>query len=90
MHGYARKRDCARLVNAYHAQLVGLGVHVWVEWVPSAANPADIPTRPERLHELPADVQWVDLELPPVEAIEGQLAAWLLAARESRDAARAQ
>ena len=50
----------------------------------SKANPADIPTRPERLHELPDDVEWVEMALPSVEEIEGDLSGWIARAREAR------
>ena len=84
VHGYARKPDMARMVNVFHAQMVGLQCEWYGEWVPSKANPADIPTRPERLHELPADVEWVEMALPSVEEIEGDLPGWIARAREAR------
>ena len=84
VHGYARKPDMARMVNVFHAQMVGLQCEWYGEWVPSKANPADIPTRPERLHELPADVEWVEMALPSVEEIEGDLSGWIARAREAR------
>ena len=56
---------------------------VWSEWVPSKANPADIPTRADRRHEMPASATWVDLVLPPVEELEGSVAGWIARTREA-------
>ena len=61
VHGYARKADLARLVNLFHLQTVGLRCTVWAEWVPSKANPADIPTRADRSAEMRATARWVDM-----------------------------
>ena len=47
VHGYASKPDMSRIVNAYHLAQFLLGVRVWFEWVPSAANLADLPSRLE-------------------------------------------
>ena len=77
VHGYARKPDCARLVNAYHAQSVALRCLVWGEWVPSKANPADIPTRSERDGEMPASAVWREMVLPPLKFLEGHVGEWI-------------
>ena len=47
VHGYARKLDLARMVNAYHLQLASLSTSVFMEFVPSLANLADLPSRDE-------------------------------------------
>jgi hypothetical protein len=67
VHGYASKPDCARLVNAYHAQAVGLRCMAGGEWVRSKANPADIPTRESRHGEMPETAKRVVMKLPPVD-----------------------
>ena len=36
----------AALSNALSLALAGLRCESWIEWVPSKANPADIPSRP--------------------------------------------
>ena len=47
VHGYARSPDLADISNALHLALAGLTCSAWFEWVPSAANCADVPSRPE-------------------------------------------
>ena len=50
---------------------------VHAEWAPSAANPADIPTRLERAGEMPRSAVCVEMNLPPIEEVEGNVAAWI-------------
>ena len=88
VHGYASKYDCARLVNCFHAQIVGLRAMTHGEWVPSKANPADIPTRVERDGEMPTGVEWVVMVLPPILAIEGDPAEWIRSVRRNTDRRR--
>jgi len=45
LHGYARKLDCARMVNSFHLLAASLRLRVYFEWVPSMANVADLPSR---------------------------------------------
>jgi len=47
LHGYARKLECARMVNSFHllAAAPALELRVYFEWVPSLANVADLPSR---------------------------------------------
>ncbi|KAL1510155.1 hypothetical protein AB1Y20_006486 [Prymnesium parvum] len=45
LHGYARKLDCARMVNSFHLLAAALELQVYFEWVPSLANAADLPSR---------------------------------------------
>jgi len=47
VHGYARKLDLARMINAFHLQVAALGAHVYYEFVPSKCNVADLPSRDE-------------------------------------------
>ena len=51
VHGYARSPNMAGLSNALHLALASLRVKAWFEWVPSNANCADIPSRPQGLTE---------------------------------------
>ena len=46
INGYASKEDMARLTNMYHLQNFFMNVDAWHDWVPSAANIADVPSRP--------------------------------------------
>ena len=43
--GYSRELDCARIVQAFSAFSLGLGVRAWFEYVASKANIADLPSR---------------------------------------------
>jgi len=47
VHGYARKLDLARIINAFHLQIAALGANVYYEFVPSKCNVADLPSRDE-------------------------------------------
>ena len=46
VHGYTSRPDMAVLSNAYHVLLAQGQIDMWLEWVPSEANPSDIPSRP--------------------------------------------
>ena len=45
VHGYAGKPDLAKLVNVFYLQLNALRSSVYLEYVPSKANIADLPSR---------------------------------------------
>ena len=45
VHGYSGLPDSVRLTHIFHAWNMGLEARVWFEYVPSAANPADEPSR---------------------------------------------
>ena len=74
--GYSGDLDSARLIHVFHAAVAAMGVNPWLEFVPSGANIADLPSRGEfsLLQELGSekfDVKW-----PPVGA------EWLAAFEE--------
>ena len=87
--GYSGVPDSARLVHAFHATAAGMGCACYFEYVRSAANVADMPSRVDL-----SGVEW-DCGLPgeglrsvPVEAVlPGQrdwadaAADWVLRAR---------
>ena len=77
VHGYARKLDLARMVNAFHLQLVSLDAHVWLEFVPSKANIADLPSRDE--YELLEHLggRRASLRMPPAADWQSPLQVWL-------------
>ena len=77
VHGYASKPDLARLVNLFHAQIAALHCLFYGDWVPSKANPADVPTRAERAHEVPPSATPVQMVLPALEAVERNAGAWI-------------
>ena len=45
VHGYSGLPDSARLAHIFHAWNMSLAARVWFEYVPSAANPGDEPSR---------------------------------------------
>jgi len=51
VHGYARSPDLAALSNTLHLALAALKCTPFFEWVPSLANCADIPSRPQGVAE---------------------------------------
>ena len=69
VNGYASKSDCAAMVNAFHERMLEMRRRVWAEWVPSKANIADWPTRPELEHLIPISAEQVPLVLPPVSQL---------------------
>ena len=46
IQGYSSSRAMARLNSFFHLAIAALDIDLWVEWVPSKANPADWPSRP--------------------------------------------
>ena len=84
VHGYASRPDCGRLVNAYHLMLANLRCKAWLEWIPSKANVADLPSRDEEvllLDTLEAagfaegfDV--VDFNFPPMQSWQAPLSVF--------------
>ena len=45
--GYSADLDSARLISVFHTLNAVLGANVWFEYVASAANIADLPSRGE-------------------------------------------
>jgi hypothetical protein len=43
--GSARKEDSARIVDSFSKRVASLGFRPWIEYVPSAQNVADLPSR---------------------------------------------
>ena len=43
--GSARKEDSARIVDSFSKRVASLGFRPWFEYVPSAQNVADLPSR---------------------------------------------
>ena len=76
VHGYARKLDLARMVNAFHLQIFGLNANVYYEFVPSLANLADLPSRDdfELLEQLGG--RRVPVAFPPAADWHGPLRRW--------------
>ena len=76
VHGYARRPDMAKMINAFHLQAAGLGVGAYFEYVPSKANIADLPSRGsyELLERLGGALE--EMEVPAVDTWAGPLGAW--------------
>ena len=48
--GYSGVADCAKIVNLFHFAIAKIGVaSIWIDYVASESNPADVPSR---LHEM--------------------------------------
>ena len=84
IHGYASKSDLALLSNAFHLQLAGLSTTAYLEYVPSKANIADLPSR-EGFYELHAELDGLSvldddahqLLIPDVAEWNLPLATWI-------------
>ncbi len=63
--GVPRFAGAAVLVCMLFLALLRLRCNVYFDWVPTAANPADWPTRPERTAMIPAAARRVPMRLPP-------------------------
>ena len=55
VNGFNRHLDLACLSNAIHLALAGLSSRVYFDWVPGAANPADLPSRADFLLDYSSD-----------------------------------
>jgi hypothetical protein len=81
--GYARAADLARIVFAFAALNLGLTCSPWFEYIASAANIADLPSRGdfELLHELGAVKR--ELVYPPLAAWDAPPSTWVSLARNT-------
>jgi hypothetical protein len=53
--GYSGVPDCARIVNLFHFTVARLGIaSIYVDYVPSESNPADVPSRAHEMGEAEA------------------------------------
>jgi hypothetical protein len=82
--GYSGKPDSALIVHAFHAWNLGLKASVWLEYVRSKANIADLPSRgaetPEMLVELRSLL--VPMVMPPLADWGKPAARWAAIAQE--------
>ena len=63
--GGARFPGASVLTCMLHLVLLHLRCAVHFVWVPSEANPADWPTRPDKVHMVPAWAVWAPIAFPP-------------------------
>jgi hypothetical protein len=68
--GYSRVPDSARLVHGFHAWCAAARAHAWFEYVPSAANAGDLPSRDM---SLAARVMHLDVGVVSVSPAAGAL-----------------
>ena len=94
--GYSSSIDSARIVQAMHATLAGLGADVWFEYVRTDANVADAPSRVDMSYEryaIGADVAAgirafvtsrpvAEVPLPAPSEWDADAAAWARHARQ--------
>ena len=74
--GGPRQEDNSRLVGAYHAFLIGLRTRSEFVWVPSDANIADWPTRPDKFNMIPKQAEWIPMVVPTEADIVAGSASW--------------
>ena len=74
VHGYASKPDLGAMVNSLHEAMMDLRCYVWAEWVPSAANIADWPSRPDKEHLVPATAVYFEMALPDLPTFTSMMA----------------
>ena len=75
--GDCRDEDCARMIHIFHCLCASLNVRVWVEYVASGANLADLPSRDDFSLLLsmgsravpPSEVRFLDLSVSLVDAL---------------------
>jgi hypothetical protein len=90
--GYARAVDSGLIVHAFHAYNVGLRADVFFEYVRSAANIADLPSRGalvellELFDEMGMHGDEVACQLPPLAAWDAPAREWLRGKPEGKRA----
>mgnify|MGYP002629635561 FL=1 len=76
VHGYSGKPDLAKGVNIFFLQMVSLRASIYLDWVPSKANIADLPSRGE-FAALQAELRGLaGAEAPPDPLVSPSLASW--------------
>ena len=76
VHGYSGKPDLAKGVNEFYLQMLSLRASVYLDWVPSKANIADLPSRGE-FRALRAELRGIaGADAPPDHLISPSLASW--------------
>ena len=65
LRGYSGVPDCARIVNMFHFAIAKLGLaSLWIDYVPSESNPADVPSRLDEMSESQAASELAELGDP--------------------------
>ena len=84
---YSGLPDCSRLVNMFHFAIARLGLaSLWIDYVASESNPADVPSRAHELGaraagELAEFGRLVDLTIPAFASEDGEWLSFVEIAR---------
>ena len=76
---YSGKPDCSRLVNTFHFAVARLGLSsLWIDFVNSESNPADVPSRAHEMRDADAELapfgRRVEMIVPEFATADG---TWL-------------
>ena len=74
VHGCASEPDLGAVVDSLHETTLGLRCYVWAEWVQSAANIADWPSRSDKEHLVPATAVYFGMTLPGLPTFASMMA----------------
>ena len=77
VHGYARDADLATIVNAYHLMAAGMRTVAYMDYVPSKANIADLPSRGSHLIPRALGARVIPLTVPSYQLLNRPLVQWL-------------
>ena len=78
VRGYSSKEDSAALVNIFHVVCAITKVRVLWDYIESAANVADLPSRLDFEYLASLGAGFFSIVLPPPAMWESPLEAWLL------------
>ena len=76
LHGYSGKPDSAMLVNVFHMFNAALRCNIFWDFVKSADNIADLPSRKNFDLMKRMNMTWVDTYIPDLKYWEGPLLNW--------------
>ena len=77
VHGYSASVDMADISNAFHLLAAGLRTAAYFDYVPSAANIADLPSRGDFTLPRALGAEVVEMRVPEHATLTGPLEAWL-------------
>ena len=77
VHGHSASVDMADISNAYHLLAAGLRTAAYFDYVPSAANIADLPSRDEFALPRALGADLIEMRVPSHAMLTGPLEAWL-------------
>ena len=77
VHGHSASVDMADISNAYHLLAAGLRTAAYFDYVPSAANIADLPSLDEFALPRTLGADLIEMRVPSHAMLTGPLEAWL-------------